>query len=132
MKMSRMAFSVLLCLASVRMLPASDLSLDVDTGNALHLVYDASSPVSAVISNVSSTAQAVAGRLEVRDWKGRGFTMPVADMLPSGKVGRYPLPGPLPAKGFYRVSLFEGIAGKAVASTSFAFVELHKVTPLLD
>ena len=57
MKMSRMVCSVLLCLASVRMLPASDLSLDVDTGNPLHLVYDASSPVSAVISNVSSTVQ---------------------------------------------------------------------------
>ena len=78
MKMSRMVCSVLLCLAAVRMLSALDVSLDVDTGNALHLVYDASSPVAAVISNASSAAQAVVGRLEVRDWKGRGFTIPVA------------------------------------------------------
>ena len=132
MKISRTSLSALFCFAAIRILPASDVSLDVDTGNALHLVHDACSPVAVIVSNTSSTVQAVAGRLEVRDWKGRGFTMPVADTLPLGKVGRYLLPGPLPAKGFYRINLFEGNEGKAVASTSFAFVERHKVTPLLD
>ena len=132
MKTSGMILPVLFCLAAVHTLSASDLSLDVDTGNALHLVHDACSPVAVVVSNTSSAAQAFGGRLEVRDWKGRGFTMPVADTLPSGKVCRYPLPGSLPAKGFYRISLFEGNADKADASTSFAFVERHTVTPLLS
>ena len=119
------------CIAALRALPASDLSLDVDTGGALHLVHDASSPVAAVVSNASSAALAVGGRLEVRDWKGRGFTIPVSDTLPPGGIGRYPLPGSLPARGFYWIRLYEGSAGKPVASTSFAFVERHKATPIL-
>lgn len=131
MNTSGKQLATLLGLAAIRMLLASDLSLDVDTGNALHLVHDPCSPVAAVVSNASSSTRTVGGRLEVRDWKGRGFSMPVADTLPSGKAGRYPLPGSLPAKGFYRISLFEGNAGKPVASTSFAFVERHDVTPLL-
>ena len=132
MKISKMIVSALFCLAAIRMLPASDLSLDVETGNALHLVYDASSPVSAVVSNTSSLAQAVGGRLEVRDRKGRGFAIPVSGTLPPDGVARYPLPGPLPAKGFYRIRLLGDKADKPVASTSFAFVERHKVTPLLS
>jgi len=131
-KISRTSLSALFCLAAIRILPASDVSLDVDTGNALHLVYDASSPVAAVISNASSAVQAVVGRLEVRDWKGRGFTIPVSDVLPPEAVRRYPLPVPLPAKGFYWIRLFEDKSDKPVASTSFAFVERHKVTPLLS
>ena len=132
MKISRTIVSALLCLASIRLLPASGLSLDVDVGNPLHLVHDASSPVAAVVSNASSSAQAVGGRFEVRDWKGRGFTIHVSDTLPPDGVRRYPLPVPLPAKGFYWIRLFEDNADKPVASTSFAFVERHKVTPLLS
>ena len=119
------------CIAALRALPASDLSLDVDTGGALHLVHDASSPVAAVVSNTSSGAQSVVGRLEARDWKGRGFTVSVADTLPPGGAVRCCLPGPLPARGFYWIRLYGGSAGKPVASTSFAFVERHKATPIL-
>lgn len=99
--------------------------LEVETGNALHLVSDDGRKTVFVLSAASGTDAPLCGTLRVRDWKGRGPDLRVNSCSPV----RMELPGPV-STGWYRADFFPEGGTKPSASTSFARLNRHERTAL--
>ena len=88
----------------------------------------------AVVTNRAQDKVSVHGALEVRDFYGRAFTLPVAAMIAGGGELKVKLPrsaGMADAKGVWRVvaRLEDGHGGTCVREDRFAILDEHPVTP---
>ncbi len=106
--------------------------LDVETGNALHLVRGPHERPVLTLRNLAETPQRWRGVLRCRDFFGKGFDRAVDERVAPGATVRLPLDWPL-AKGLWRVmGEIEGEDGsRAFPETRFAVLDAHPRTPRL-
>ena len=113
---------------------AEAMRLDVDTGNPLHLVRDGKEKPVLVVRNPAERAVSWRTAFVFRDVFGRRFEIPFAREMAAGEEVRVEVPGPLPAKGLWRVAanVTGGDGSRAFKETRFAFIDRHERTPIVE
>ena len=106
--------------------------LDVETGNALHVMRNERERPTLTLRNVSSAAQTWRGVLHCRDYFNRGFDEKVDATARPGETLRIPLRQPT-GKGIWRVfgEIAAADGSKAFPETRFAVLDEHPRTPRL-
>lgn len=104
--------------------------LDVDTGNALHLVRQGDANPTLTLKNLSAARRRWTGVLHAQDFFGKGFDLPVSCALDPGETNRISI-APQLTKGVWRVfgELSADDGGRADLETRFAVLDAHPETP---
>ena len=113
---------------------AEAMRLEVDTGNALHLVRDEKERPTLVVRNPAERTVSWRTAFVFRDVFGRRFEIPFAREMAAGEETRVEIPWPLPAKGLWRVAanVTGGDGSRALKETRFAFIDRHVRTPIVE
>ena len=131
----RYEFTILKVEGVTRTSKAAALGMEVETPGKLHtLDWNSPAEAVAVISNRAACAVSAQGELEVRDFYGRAFKLPVEVNLAGGgkHAVRLPrTPGKADAKGVWRViaRLRDTDGGTCTMEDRFAILDEHVVTP---
>lgn len=105
------------------------VSLDVETGNPLHLVRTAEEKPVVVLRNGTGAEATFPGGIRLSDYFLRHeFTVP-AGPLAAGELRRIPLPSPMPAKGLWTAS---AVVDSVTQTVCFAVLDRHVRTPILE
>ena len=111
--------------------PNGDLAFDVDTGDPLHLIRGGQGDAALLFRNVAKGARRWRGSATCRDFFGGSFAVPVDVSVAAGETGRVPLGARTWRKGvwFVDAELEDGSGARFEASTRFAVLDRHEVTP---
>jgi hypothetical protein len=110
------------------------LSLDVETGNPLHVVRtNLAEQAILVFSNHCGKVRKWTGTMTVRDGNGRSIESNLSFALDAYATHRVALPNPIPGMGVWnvRAELSCDDGAKTVCSTRFAQIDHHTITPKL-
>ena len=127
-------YRIVSAIGEFRQTAAEAMRLDVDTGNFMHLVRDATERPVLVVRNPARRDIPWRTVFRATDDLGRRFEIPFDETVPSGGERRIALPWPLPAKGLWRIeaNVTSDDGSSAVKSTRFASVDRHGVTPVAE
>lgn len=111
-----------------RLVPAEAFSLDVDTGDPLHVMAPGGDPV-AVIRNMADRPLRLNGTLRLRDFWGNGPDFSVTRELRAGESVRVPVTLP-DCMGIWRMTgVFASESSMSTQTVSFAVLEPRGITP---
>ena len=112
---------------------STDVDVDVDTGDQLHLIRGGRGEAALVLKNLAAQPRHWTGRAVCRDHFDGGFAVPVDLVVGAGATGRVSLGERTWRKGIWYVfvELRDDAGGIAEFDTRFAAVDRHDVTPVL-
>lgn len=113
--------------------PSTDVVVDVDTGDQLHLIRGGHGEAALTLKNASGRLRRWTGRAVCRDHFDKSFAVPVDLAVGAGATGRVSLGERTWRKGIWYVfvELRDDADGTAEFDTRFAAVDRHDVTPVL-
>ena len=112
---------------------ARAISLEVDTGNHLHIAYPGEDRTVLVFRNRSGERIAGEALVTLRGFFGEKIEFAVGLELDGHGESRVALPAPIVRKGLWRVSAKVMVAGsQAVLESRFAVLDRNEATPMLE
>ena len=110
---------------------ADACEIDVDTGRFPRILHDGDAAPALTLKNLSETGLSWRGKAVLEDAFGRQVKVPIDVRAAANGTARVPIPWPLPARGWWRVTAtVSGRDGSTTtAETSLAWIDRHDVTP---
>lgn len=119
--------------ARVRTSQAEALEMDVEGGDFMHVIHDASEPQTLVFRNPTDETLSWKGEASISEYFGQSYRLPVGITLAAGEIRRIPLSFDFSKKGVWRVNgvFTAGDGSTATKETRFAVLDRHEETPKL-